>query len=141
MAKKRKGHELLVYHGTAGSTADTHIDANVGDVDPGIGQSDYVDRPTRGDGSEIPEQDEQPVKINYAPTFSMEYHDGDANITALLAAADANPKVGKAFKFVRYSGGATIFDKDCYIDYSCPGPIAEGQTIEFTLHRTSDYGR
>jgi len=141
MAKKRKGHEFQVWYGTAGSTADTQIDANVVDIDPGIGQADYVDMPTRGDGSEIPEQDERPVKINYAPTFSMVYKDGDANMVALLAAADANPKVGKAFTFIRYDGGSAIVDKDFYIDYASPGNIADGQTVEFTLHRTSDYGR
>lgn len=141
MAKKRKGHEIMVYYGTAGSTAATHISANVTDVDPGIGGFDWVDRPDRGDGTGLPQQDEQPVKRNFAPVFSMEYHDGDTHCAALLAAADADPPVGKAFKMVRYSGGATIIDDDFYIEYSAPGPLAEGQVVEFTLHRTSDYGR
>ncbi len=141
MPKKRKGHEMTVWYGTAGSTADTQIDANVVDVDPGIGQADYVDLPTRGDGSTDPEQDEFPVKRNYAPTFSMIYHDGDANMIAILAAAAANPKVGKAFGFYRVTGGSMIGDKDYYIDMSSPGGISDGQTVEFTLHRTSAYGR
>ncbi len=143
MAKKRKGHEVQVWYGTAGTTATTHIDANVVDIDPGVGSYDYVDRPDRGDGTKIPLQDEQPVKRNFAPTFSMEYKDGDANMVALLVATgdDASEPVGKAFKFFRYSGGAAIGDYDYFIELSSPGGIADGVTVEFTLHRTSDYGR
>lgn len=141
MAKKRKGHEIMVYYGTAGSTAATHISANVTDVDPGIGGFDWVDRPDRGDGSGLPTQDEQPVKRNCQPTFSMEYHDGDTHMAALLAAVDTDPPTAKAFKFVRNSGGAAIVDADFYVEFSAPGPLAEGQVVEFTLHPTSDYGR
>lgn len=141
MAKKRAGWEMLVYYGTAGSTAATHISANVTDVDPGVGGWEYSDNPDRGDGSTVPSMDEMPVKRTYAPKFSMVYKDGDTNMAALLAAADANPPVGKAFVFKRYTGGAAILDKDFYINYSSPGPIGDGQIVEFELHRTSDYGR
>ena len=141
MAKKRKGHEMWVYYGTAGSTAATHIDANVVDADPGGADFDYVDLPDRGNGTAVPQMDECPVKKNSQPTFSMIYHDGDANMTAMLAAADANPPVGKAFKFLRITGGNTAFDGDCFIKYSSPGAIADGQTVEFELHPTSAYGR
>ena len=141
MAKKRAGWEMLVYYGTAGSAADTHVSANVQDVDPGVGGWEFSDNPDRGDGTKVPGQDEMPVKRLYAPTFSMIFKDGDANMAALLAAADANPPVGKAFKIIRYSGGANVLDKDCYINYSSPGPISDGQIVEFELHPTSDYGR
>ena len=141
MAKKRAGWEMMVYYGTAGSTAATHISANVTDVDPGVGGWEYSDNPDRGDGTKVPGQDEMPVKRTYAPTFSMVYKDGDTHMAALLAAADANPPVGKAFKIIRYSGGATVLDGDFYINYSSPGPIGDGQVVEFELHPTSDYGR
>jgi len=141
MSKKRKGHEMVVYYGTAGSTAATHIDANVVDVDPGGADFDFVDLPSRGDGTALPVMDEYPVKKNAQPTLSMVYHDGDANMTALLAAADANPPVGKAFKFLRVASGEVAFDGDCWIKYSSPGAIADGQTVEFELHPTSAYGR
>jgi len=141
MAKKRKGHEMVVYYGTAGSTASTHIDDTLLDADPGGADFDFVDLPDRGDGTKIPQMDEYPVKKNSQPTFSMTYHDGDANMTALLAAADANPPVGKAFKFVRVASGATAFDGDCWIKYSSPGPLAEGQVVEFELHPTEAYDR
>ena len=141
MAKKRKGHEMTVYYGTAGTTADTHIDANVVDADPGGADFDFADLPSRGDGTALPLMDEYPVKKNSQPTFSMVYHDSDANMIALLAAADANPPIGKAFKFFRVAAGEVAFDGDCWIKYSSPGAIAEGQTVEFELHPTSAYGR
>ena len=71
----------------------------------------------------------------------MLYHDGDANMTALLAASAANPPVGKAFKFFRVASGVVSFDGDCFIKQSSPGAIADGQTVEFELHPTSAYGR
>jgi hypothetical protein len=141
MAKKRKGHEMAVWYGTAGTTAGTHISDNVVDADPGGADFDFVDLPDRGDGTTVPQMDEYPVKKNSQPTFSMIYHDSDANMTALLAAADANPPVGKAFKFYRIVSGEVAFDGDCWIKYSSPGAIADGQTVEFELHPTSAYGR
>lgn len=141
MAKKRKGHEIEVRYGTAGTTGSTQITPNLIDADPGIGGHDYVDRPTRGSGSGIPCQDEQPVKKKAEPKFSLEYHDGDTHCAALIAAADANPPVGKAIAMRRYNGGTDVLDIDCYLEYSCPGPIGEGQKIEFTCHPTTDYGR
>lgn len=141
MAKKRKGHEMAIYYGTAGSTAATHISANVVDIDPGGADFDFVDLPDRGDGTTVPQMDEYPVKKNSQPTFSMIYHDGDSNMTALLAAADANPPVGKAFKVVRIISGEVALDGDYWIKYSSPGAIADGQTVEFELHPTSAYGR
>ena len=141
MSKKRVAWEFMVYYGTAGATAATLIDKNIVDVDPGGNQDEYVDLPTRGDGVTMPQQDEYPVKMAATPKFSMTYHDGDTHMAALLAAADANPRVGKAFKFVRHDGGATARDGDFWIRYSSPGPIAEGQVVEFELHPTSAYGR
>ena len=141
MAKKRAGWEMLVYYGTAGSAAATHISANVTDVDPGVGGWEFSDNPDRGDGTKVPGQDEMPVKRTYAPKFSMVYKDGDTHMAALLAAADANPPVGKSFKFLRYTGGAALADLDFYIGYTSPGPIGDGQVVEFELHPTSDYGR
>lgn len=141
MAKKRKGHEMIVLYGTAGTTAATHIDANVVDADPGGADFDFVDLPERGDGTTVPQMDEYPVKKNVQPTFSMIYHDSDSNMTALLATADAQPPVGKAFKFLRVVSGEVAFDGDCWIKYSSPGAISDGQTVEFECHPTSAYGR
>ncbi len=141
MAKKRKGHEMVVYYGTAGTTAATKITPNVVDVDPGGADFDFVDLPARGDGTALPVMDEYPVKKNSQPTFTMVYKDGDANVDYLLAAADSNPPLGRAFKFERIVSGEVAFDGDCWIKYSSPGAIADGQTVEFELHPTSAYGR
>ncbi len=141
MGKKRKGHEMAVYYGTASSTAGTHIDANIVDADPGGADFDFVDLPDRGDGSGLPHMDEYPVKKNSQPTFTMIYKDSETHVDALIAAADANPPVGKAFLFKRIVGGEVAFDGDCWIKYSSPGAIADGQTVEFELHPTSAYGR
>ena len=142
MAKERAGHEMLVYYGTAGSTAATQINVNLTDVDPGVGGWEFSDNPQRGDGTKVPGEDNMPVKQTYGPPkFSMKYKDSETHVVALLAAADANPPVGKAFVFKRYTGGAAIIDKDFYITYTSPGPIGDGQIIEFELKVTSQYGR
>ncbi len=141
MSKKRMGHEMVVYYGTAGTTAATHIDSNLVDADPGGADFDFVDLPDRGDGTALPQMDEYPVKKNTAPTFSMVYEDSETNILALMAAADSNPPTGKAFKFLRKASGEVAFDGDCWIKYSSPGAIADGQTVEFELHPTKAYGR
>lgn len=141
MAKKRKGHEMAVYRDAAGATATTLITPNVVDIDPGGADFDFVDLPTRGAGTGLPQMDECPVKRNSQPTFSMIYKDGDAHVDALLATADADPPVGLAFKFERTVGGEVAFDGDCFVKYTSPGAIADGQTIEFELHPTSAYGR
>ena len=141
MAKKR-GWEMLVLYGTAGTTAATHISANVTDVDPGVGGWEFSDNPDRGDGTKVPGEDNMPVKRTYGPpTFSMVFNVGDTHCASLLAAADANPPVGKAFVFKRYTGGAAILDKDFYVTYKSPGAISDGQKIDFELKVTSDYGR
>jgi len=141
MAKKRVGHEMTVYYGVAGNTAATKIDTHLVDADPGGGDFDFVDLPDRGDGTGIPHMDEYPVKKNSQPTFSMIYEDSEAHITELLSRADADPPVGLAFMFERTNGGEVAFDGDCWIKYSSPGAIADGQTVEFELHPTSAYGR
>ena len=53
MAKKRVAWEYMVYYGAAGATAATLINKNVVDADPGGNQDEYVDLPTRGDGTTI----------------------------------------------------------------------------------------
>lgn len=141
MSKKRAAWEFMVYYGEAGSTAATLINANIVDVDPGGNQDEYADVPTRGDGVTMPQEDNIPVKMNAKPKVSMVYHDGDTHMAALLAAADANPRVGKALKIIRHSGGATCRDGDYWIRYTSPGPIAEGQIVEFEFSPTSAYGR
>lgn len=141
MAKKRMGHEMAVYYGTAGTTATTQIDKHLIDADPGGADFDFVDLPDRGDGSGLPHMDEYPVKKNIAPTFSMVYEDSETHITALLAAADANPPTGKAIKFERTVSGEVAFDGDCWLKYSSPGAIGDGQTVEFECHPTEAYGR
>ncbi len=141
MAKKRVGHEMVVYRGVANATATTLITPNVVDVDPGGGDFDFVDLPTRGPGTGIPHMDEYPTKKNSQPTFSMIYKDGDAHIADLFAAADADPPVGRAIRILRTLAGEVAFDGDCWIKYSSPGAISDGQTVEFECHPTSAYGR
>ena len=134
MAKKRKGHEMTIYRGTAGSTAATLITPNVVDIDPGGGQFNYVNLPTRGNGTGLPQMDECPTERTSQPTFSMIYFDGDAHFADLVAAADADPPEARAIMIERIVSGEVAFDGDCFISYSSPGPIADGQTVEFELH-------
>jgi hypothetical protein len=36
------------------------------------------------------------------------------------------------------SGGAAVLDKDCYLTYTSPGPIADGQIIDEMQSPTTD---
>jgi len=131
MAKKRAGWERIIYRGTAGETAATHIDANV--IDVGMSNTpEYFEDTQRGDGSGPPKKSEQLVTLVKVPgPFTMIYKDGDANMAALLTAADAGTLL--AFKIERHSGGITEFDGDCHIGYDSPGGLKEGQVVTFTL--------
>jgi hypothetical protein len=132
MAKKRAGWERKIYRGTAGSTAATHIDANV--IDIGMSNApEYFEDTQRGDGTGPPKKSEQLVTLNKVPgPFSMIYKDGDANMAALLTAADAGTAV--AIKIERHTGGITEFDGDCHLDYDSPAGLKEGAIVTFTLH-------
>lgn len=132
MAKKRAGWERLIYRGTAGATAATHITPNV--IDIGMSNTpEYFEETARGDGSTPPKKSEQLVTLAKVPgPFSMIYKDGDAHMAAIVTAADAGTAL--AFKIEQYTGGGTEFDGDCYIDYDSPGGLKEGQVVTFTLH-------
>jgi len=132
MAKKRAGWERKIYRGTAGSTAGTHINANV--IDIGMSNTpEYFEDTQRGDGTGPPKKSEQLVTLNKVPgPFSMIYKDGDTNMAALVTAADAGTLV--AIKIERNNGGVVEFDGDCHLDYDSPGGLKEGQVVTFTLH-------
>ena len=138
MARKLPGWMFVVYRGAVGSQAATLIDANIENVDGGGGDFDFVDLPTRGDGVTIPQTDEQPVQRKAAPKFTMIYHDTDAHIAALFAAADATTPVPLAFLIRRKIGGKILFDGDAFVKYSSAGAIKEGQPVEFELHPNCD---
>ncbi len=138
MAKKRAGWERKIYRGTAGSTAATHIDTHVGDIN--ITHShEYNETTDRGDGSAVPKMTQQLVKQSAEITFTMQYEDSESHMVALLAASQAGTPL--AFKLERIASGVTEFDGDCYIDYESPGELSGGQVVTFTLHPTDDGGR
>jgi hypothetical protein len=134
MAKKRAGWERMLYYGVAGATASTLI-SYATDIDVG-GAPTFADTSDRGDGTAVPKKTEQVVQIAAEVTFSVRYKDGDATIAALLAAYRTGAAV--AIKVVRYSGGETEFDGDVYLEANSPGPLTDGQVIEFTGHPTDD---
>ncbi len=138
MAKKRAGWERKIYRGTAGSTAATHIDTHVTDINLTHG-NEYNETTDRGAGTAVPKMTEQLVKQVAAITFSMQYEDAEAHMVALLAAAQAGTPL--AFKVERRLSGVTEFDGDCYIDYDSSGELSAGQDVSFTLHPTDDGGR
>lgn len=138
MAKKRAGWERKIYRGTAGSTAATHIDTHVGNVDLSP-DNEYNETTDRGDGSAVPKKTEQLVKQGIGITFTMQYQDSEAHMIALLAASQAGTVL--AFKVERMASGVTEFDGDCYVDQESPGDLTAGQEVTFTLHPTDDGGR
>ena len=138
MAKKRAGWERKIYRGVAGSTAATHIDTHVGDINI-THSNEYNETTDRGDGTAVPKMEEQLVKLVAEITFTMQYEDGEAHMVALLAAAQAGTPL--AFKLERRLSGVTEFDGDCYIDQESSGELSGGQEVSFTLKPTSDGGR
>lgn len=138
MAKKRAGWERMAYYGTVGSTAATALSDNVTDIDV-QGSNEFNEHTDRGDGSSIPKKTEQVVALAVTVVIKMIYDDGDANMTALLAASRAG--TAKAIKVIRHSGGVTEFDGDCYLEDDSPGPLKGGMEVTFTCHPTDDGGR
>jgi hypothetical protein len=141
MAKKRAGWERMLYYGAAGSTAATAVSVNVTDIDIRTA-NEYVETTDRGAGTNLPQKTEQQVCVGCEISFKMRYKDGDANVAAFLAASrSVTTPLPKAIKVVRYSGGATEFDGDCYLEDDSPGPLKDGMEITFTCHPTDDSGR
>jgi len=138
MAKKRAGWERKIYRGAAGSTAATHIDTHVTDINI-TPSHEFNETTDRGDGSSVPLMTEQLVKIGLEISFTMQYQDSETNILALLAASGAGTPL--AFKVERNASGITEFDGDCYVTYESPGELTGGQEVTFTLHPTDDGGR
>jgi len=139
MAKKRAGWERMLYRGTAGSTASTSVDDNVVDINIDTGP-EFNEHTDRGAGTNLPKKTEQPVALAINNlTFSMIYKDSDANMAAFLVASRTGAAI--AIKIVRYSGGETEFDGDCYLEDSSPGGLKDGMVVEFTGHPTDDEGR
>lgn len=140
MPRKRAGWERMLYRGAAGSTAGTHVSANVLDINFQV-SPEFHGTTDRGDGSGLPRATEQPHSLKVEGGFTMIYKDGDANMAAFLAAAENPTPTPVALKIVRYNGGDTEFDGDCYLEYDAPGPLAEGMEVSFTMHPTDDGGR
>lgn len=137
MAKHRAGYERQVYIGTAGSTASTQL-THVVDADVEKG-NERMDETDRGDGSAIPKKHEAVVQRTRQVKFTYRYYDSDSNMTTLLAAMEAGTPL--AIKVVRYASGTVEFDGDCTLDYSSPGPLTDGQVLEFTCMPTRSAGR
>lgn len=140
MGQFRKGHEVVLYYGTAGARANasTLFDGAVNiDVKPA---REKINRKNRGDGTKLPQADYGQVDEDVTVTMSITYKNGHAPTEAFLAAESTG--LGKAIKVLPYVGATRIkFDGDCYIALTNdPGQIADGQVLEFELSPTSDYG-
>ena len=137
MAKKRAGWERVLKYGAAGAAASTIVEtATDVDLDTGPGFESTI---TRGDGSALPKETEQPVSLSSSPSFKFRYKDGDATQAALIAAARTGAAV--AILILRMLGGETEFDGDCYLEMSSPGPLTGGMEVSVTCHPTDDEGR
>jgi len=137
MAKKRAGWERMIYYGNAGTAAATLIEYAT-DIDVNS-PKEFAETTTRGDGTTLPKKTEQVVQLATEVSFKYIYRDGDAVISALIAAERTGTT--RAIKVLRYSGGETEFDGDCYFEMNSPGPLTGGMEIEFTCHPTDDDAR
>jgi hypothetical protein len=140
MAKKRAGYEKILYRGAAGSTAATQVTPNVIDITFGV-KPEFHGTTTRGNGTGLPRETEQPHSLKVEGGFTMVFKDGDAHMAAFLAAAENATPTPVAIKILNYTGGDTEFDGDVYLEYDANGELAEGQEVEFTMHPTDDGGR
>lgn len=140
MAKKRAGWERMLYRGAAGSTAATAVSDNATDIDVKV-SNEFFETTDRGAGTNLPQKIEQIVCTGIEISFKMMYMDTDANMVAFLAASRSTTPATIALKVVRFSGGATEFDGDVYLEDDSPGPLKSGMQITFTAHPTDDAGR
>lgn len=140
MAKKIAGYTITMFHGVAGATAATQIlrgrdmslDASV----------EYADTTDRGDGSSIPKEDNEPVKIGVKITWSMTVKEGDTVLTTLLACATHKLPASRlrAIKYVNPVTG-TLFDGDCYLKATDGAPLGGAATYDFEAVPTTAGGR
>ena len=137
MAKKRAGWERIIKYGTAGSAAGTQIE-KAKDININSPKA-FADTSDRGDGSTLPQMTEQVVQKQKEITFTKQYKDSDAVMTALLQASNAGTCI--ALLVLAYSGGHTEFDGDVYLEHDSPGGLTDGMDVSFTAHPTDDGGR
>ena len=130
----------MLLRGAAGSTAATAVSANVIDIDIKV-SNEFSDTTDRGAGTNLPQKTEQIVSTGIEVSWKMLSKDTDANMTAFLAASRSVTPAPIAVKVTRYSGGATEFDGDVYLEDDSPGPLKSGMEITFTAHPTDDAGR
>lgn len=135
MGKYRASYERQLLIGTAGTTANTLVDAGISDLD--------IEKPKtraetthRGSGASVPRESNLVVKLSCQITFTMRYKDEDTNTQTLLAAADTGTPVAMVVK--RISTGEVEFDGDVTLDQSSPGPLEGVQDIEFTAFPTNE---
>ncbi len=67
-------------------------------------------------------------------TFGVRFQESDSGFISLLVSANASPPVGIAIR-------CGSFDADCWIEYSCGGPIQDGEIVWFECYQTENYGR
>lgn len=140
MAKKRAGWERMLLRGTGGVIAATAVSDNVTDIDIKI-TNEFFETTDRGAGTNLPQKTEQIVATGIEISWKMMYADGDTNMVAFLAASRSVTPAVISLKVVRFSGGATEFDGDVYLEDDSPGPLKSGMEITFTAHPTDDAAR
>lgn len=138
MAKARAGWEREIYYDSpGGATATTQltrvVDINVNKT------PEKVETTDRGTGGTVPKVTQQVVARACEITFVKRYWDSDTQMSDLLAAETTGTAL--AFKVTQYSGGETIFDGDCHVEWDSPGGLKDGMPVTFTLTPSQDLGR
>ena len=125
MAKKM-GYQQPLYYGAKGSTASTEV-LNCVDVSYDLG-IETGSTTSRGDGTSVPIETGEVTTLTPKLTFNMIVDDGDATLTALIAAARTGLAVALKYE---------TFDCDCVLSMTNGSPLKGEQTIDFNVETVS----
>ena len=123
----RKGYESQVYYGAAGAAGASLLE-NAIDTSEELA-TEMGETTSRGDGTSPPIKSEVVVCREKKISFNMTVRSDDANLVALLAAADSGTPV--AIRTKRVAGG-TGFDGDVNLSYTDGRPLKGIQTLDFS---------
>src|SRR4026207_46286 len=111
MANKKEGYVAVLFYGTVGSQAATQL-TGATDIDYEV-TPEFGDMTSRGSGSTLPIQVQQPTQLSAKLTWKMINNSADTALAALIAAARNTTPTAVALYYKDYSSGKG-FDGDCY---------------------------
>ena len=137
MAKVRHSFEAQTFFGDAGSTAATQITELITDRSYNI-ETTEAETTDSGDGTSVPLETMDVVKLGAEIQFTMLLKDEDATILAFRAAVEAGTPV--ALRMKDWSSGVG-FDGDVILKYNHSQSFDARQELAFTAKPTKQSAR